>query len=159
MQVEISNEQSDVEIRWELLEYLELAGKVATEVVGGDPAAEASIVLVDDEYIQQLNRTYRHQDKPTDVLSFALMEHGEEEPQVQDLDEDPLLGDVFISVQTASRQAVEYNHSLNREVVFLAVHGMLHLMGYDHMEEAERKQMRSKEDEIMGKLDLRREAE
>lgn len=156
-QVEISNEQTVVEVSSTLAEYLEKAAVTTLELVGGSPLAEAAIILVDDNYIRQLNRTYRRQDCSTDVLSFAMLESGEGEPEVLGLEEDTELGDVFISMETAQCQAQEYGHSLEREVVYLAVHGMLHLLGYDHLAEAEQKLMREKEEEVMAKLDLGRE--
>ncbi len=159
MQVEVSNEQTKVRLEALLVEELEKAATLALEVAGGAPAAEAGIVLVDDEYIRELNRNYRNVDSSTDVLSFALQENAADEPVVLGLEDDGVLGDVFISVETAERQAAEYGHSLEREVVFLAVHGLLHLLGYDHLEEGDRKRMRQKEEEVMTKLNLGREAE
>ncbi|MDA8441143.1 MAG: rRNA maturation RNase YbeY [Peptococcaceae bacterium] len=157
MQVEVSNEQELLEVSESLEAYIIKAAGLTSEFAGGDPAGEASIVLIDDAHIQELNKSYRAMDCATDVLSFALMESNEAEPQILGLDEDHLLGDVFISLETAQRQAIEYGHSLTREIVFLAVHGMLHLLGYDHQIESDTLIMRQKEEEIMGKLDLRRE--
>ena len=92
-----------------------------------------SIVLTDDEHIRQLNRTYRGKDKPTDVLSFSLRERtsGETGLDLAQLDEDVPLGEVYISVPTAQRQAQEGGRTLEEEVAFLAVHGVLHLLGYE----------------------------
>lgn len=157
MQLEISNEQTGVAINPTLVEYLQRAAELAVEAAGGDLTAEASVVLVDDGYIQTLNKNYRGKDYPTDVLSFAMQETSDDEPQVFGVEEDLTLGDIFISIPTAVRQAAEYGHSVEREVVFLAVHGMLHLLGYDHESEADRLKMREKEEEVMAKLDLRRE--
>lgn len=156
-QVEISNEQTGVEVTPSLLEYLVKGAEVTVQAAGGSPLAEAGIILVDDSYMRELNRTYRGQDCSTDVLSFAMLEAGEGEPEVFGLEQDTELGDVFVSMESAVRQAAEFGHSLEREVVFLAVHGMLHLLGYDHLEEADRTLMREKEDEVMAMLDLRRE--
>jgi probable rRNA maturation factor len=115
---------------------------------------EVSLVLVNDEYIHELNRDYRGIDRPTDVLSFALNEG--EEPEVFDGPEESLLGDIIISLETAARQALEYNHSLERELAFLTVHGMLHLLGYDHEDENERKKMREQEENILLRMGISR---
>lgn len=118
------------------------------------PECEVSLVLVDDEYIHELNREYRGINRPTDVLSFALEEG--DEPDVYDGPEEALLGDIIISLETAARQAVEYNHSLERELAFLTVHGMLHLLGYDHEEDEERQKMRQQEEQILVQLGISR---
>ena len=115
-----------------------------------------AITLVDDAAIHELNRTYRGIDRPTDVLSFALDE-GEEEPEVDDDEIEHLLGDVIISAPTAVRQGEEYGHGLEREMTYLAVHGMLHLLGYDHMEEKDKLIMRKREEEVLRRLDLAEE--
>lgn len=119
------------------------------------PYTEVSLVLVDDDYIQELNRDYRGIDRPTDVLSFALNEG--EEPDVIDGPQESLLGDIIISLPTALRQAEEFNHSLERELAFLAVHGMLHLLGYDHEEETDRQVMRQQEEHILVLLGITRD--
>jgi len=108
--------------------------------------AEVGVILVNDEEIREMNREYRHIDQPTDVLSFALLEG---EPQPTTPGAPILLGDIVISLPTATRQAAEYGHSLNREVTYLAVHGLLHLLGYDHIEEEDKGIMRQKEEEIL----------
>ena len=107
---------------------------VAREVT----AAELSIALVDDITIQQLNRDYRNQDKPTDVLAFAMSE-GEQLPTAED--ELQLLGDVIISVPTARRQAEERGRPLLDELTMLLAHGLLHLLGYDHDTDATEREM------------------
>ena len=122
---------------------------------GIDPHAEVSVVFADDEYIRELNRQYRGIDKATDVLSFALSEG--DEPEVVDGPEETLLGDIVISLETATRQAEEFGHSLERELAFLTIHGMLHLLGYDHETEAERIEMRQQEEHILSLLGIGRE--
>lgn len=132
----------------------------AVLLAGGSEDSEVSLSLVDDERIHELNREYRGVDRPTDVLSFALQEESEEEPEISTGDfgpADDLLGDVIISVPRAREQAQEYGHSLARELVYLAVHGTLHLMGYDHEQDEERRAMRRKEEEVMARLGLERE--
>lgn len=119
---------------------------------------EVVVTLVDNERIQELNRDYRGIDRPTDVLSFAMNESGEEEPDIFFEEEDEetpnMLGDIVISVPRAMEQAAEYGHSLNREMGFLAVHGFLHLIGYDHQNEAEEKEMFSRQEEILSQVQL-----
>jgi len=108
---------------------------------------ELSVVLCDDVFIAGLNGTYRDKNKPTDVLSFAQRE-GE-----CGQSDDPILGDVIISVETAGRQASDRGHSLAREVRVLLVHGVLHLLGYDHVEDAEALVMEDKERVLLDLLD------
>ncbi len=105
--------------------------------------AELSIVLCDDATIHPLNRDYRGKDKPTDVLSFA-----QREGEFAFL-EDNLLGDVIISMDTTIRQAQERRHSIETELRVLLVHGILHLLGYDHIEDDEAEVMEAKEREIL----------
>ena len=131
----------------------------------GITAGEIALTFVDDETIQQLNRDYRGMDNPTDVLSFAMQEIGDEELEIMygsDEDEpndspfaEPL-GDIIISVPRAIEQSEEYGHSLEREIGFLFVHGFLHLIGYDHQNEHEEKIMFDKQELILQKAGLTR---
>ena len=116
--------------------------------------AEVSLTLVDDEQIHVLNRDYRSVDRPTDVISFALEEG--DEPAIIGGPAEMLLGEIVISMETALRQAAEYGHSLEREVAFLALHGMLHLLGYDHMTQEDEKRMFDKQTEILAALGVNR---
>lgn len=117
--------------------------------------AEISVTFVDDERIHELNKMHRDVDKSTDVLSFPLGEDG-----VYDKDLDTgacLLGDIVISVETAVRQADTYGHTLQREIGFLTVHSMLHLLGYDHVNGGiEAVRMREKEERVLSELGLKR---
>lgn len=129
----------------------ELLGSVAEEALRqaglpGDP--EVSLVLVDDAYIADLNRQYRGVDGSTDVLSFAMRE-GEPMPGEE---EDDILGDVVISLETARRQAAEFGHGFTREVAYLAVHGVLHLLGYDHGTEQDKEIMRRQEEAVLARV-------
>ncbi len=108
--------------------------------------AELSISFVDEEEIQAINRDYRDKDKVTDVISFSLEE---DEPEIEGLDMPRVLGDIIICLEVAKEQAESYNHSLSRELGFLALHGFLHLLGYDHMTEEDEKEMFSRQDEIL----------
>ncbi|MGQ9631248.1 MAG: rRNA maturation RNase YbeY [bacterium] len=105
--------------------------------------AEVSVLLTDDEEIRSLNRRYRGVDRPTDVLAFAMGECRSAAP-------DDILGDVVISVDTAQRQAEELGHSLERELEILLIHGILHLLGYDH--DADGGEMAEREAKILGQV-------
>ncbi len=118
---------------------------------------EVSITLTDDEHIHKLNKKYRQIDRATDVLSFALNEG--EEPPIEGEEGINVLGDIIISLERAREQAEEYGHTFKREVAFLTTHGMLHLLGYDHIEEADRLVMRKQEELVMSALGLERELE
>ena len=109
--------------------------------------AELSVVLCDDAHIQALNRDHRQIDRPTDVLSFAMQE-GEGQ-----LTDDPVLGDLVISIDTARRQAAELGHSLEHELRVLLVHGLLHLLGYDHeTSSGDAEEMRAAEQKLLARL-------
>lgn len=111
-----------------------------------------SIILVDNNYIQQLNKQYRNKDVPTDVLSFSTKKNGS-----YDIDPDTgeiVLGDIIISIEKVIEQAKIYNHDKKRELTYLTVHGMLHLLGYDHENVFEKVKMREKEEIIMDQLGL-----
>ncbi|SDB98379.1 probable rRNA maturation factor [Pelagirhabdus alkalitolerans] len=118
---------------------------------------EMSINFVDNEMIQELNRNYRQLDKPTDVLSFPLLEEGKGEVAVFNEELPISLGDIVISVEKAKEQAAEYDHSLEREFSFLALHGFLHLLGYDHMNEEDEKAMFKKQEDILHEFGLSRD--
>ena len=107
---------------------------------------EVSVLLTDDAEIARLNREYRAVDSPTDVLAFSQVEGEEFAPE----EEEKLLGDVVISVETAERQAAEQGHSLDEELDVLLAHGLLHLLGYDHEEPQEERAMFARQKEIIG---------
>ncbi len=119
-------------------------------------AAEVGITIVDDKKIRALNKKYRHIDRATDVLSFALNEDGGG-PDVPYGPEKDLLGDIVISAETAKRQGEEFGHGLEREMVYLAVHGLLHILGFNHEKEAEKKIMRTREEEALRAVKLSEE--
>lgn len=102
---------------------------------------ECSVSIVSNDEIQVYNAQYRDKDMPTDVLSFAMQEEGDPAFDFDLEDELPALGDIFISFERAREQAEDFGHSFERELGFLAVHGFLHLMGYDHMNEVDEKKM------------------
>lgn len=118
-------------------------------------SAEISVTFVDDEQIKELNKKHRYIDKSTDVLSFPLGENGKYD--VNPETGAKILGDIVISMETAVRQAEEYGHPLQREVAFLTVHSMLHLLGYDHVNGGlEAVHMREKEEAVLTQLGLKR---
>ena len=108
-----------------------------------------NVILVNNEYIHELNRDYRHIDRPTDVITFAL-EDNKDFPGY----DVRILGDIYISLEKAHSQAVEYGHSFKREICFLAVHGFLHLLGYDHMEKEEEKVMFARQELILNETGI-----
>ena len=110
-----------------------------------------SIVLTDNKRIHEINKVYRNVDAPTDVISFAF----QDEPLNPSSDLTNL-GEIYISLEKASSQALEYNHSFERELSFLTVHGLLHLLGYDHMNETDEKEMFDLQDKILKNLGIER---
>ncbi len=112
---------------------------------------DVTVLLTDDENVHRLNAAFRHVDRPTDVLTFPAWE-GEALAQLPD----GYLGDVAISLPTARRQAAEYGHSLTRELSFLTVHGTLHLLGYDHMEQTEADVMFALQEKILEEMSVTR---
>jgi len=119
------------------------------ELLGMDEKIEVSIFFTDDEMIRELNHKYREINKPTDVLSFAFEDDEDSFPLVG---ENRILGDIIISVETARRNAQEANHSLEWEINILILHGLLHLLGYDHLKDKDYELMHKKELEILNKM-------
>lgn len=122
---------------------------------------EVSVTFVDNEEIREINKNYRNIDLPTDVLSFPMIDYGRDngEGGVENMDLDSgeiVLGDIVISLEMAYEQALDYGHSFQREISFLMVHGMLHLLGYDHEKEEDRKKMRSEEERILSSINMER---
>jgi len=141
-------------------ETLELISKMlqhAATLEGIDPGSELSVSFITNAEIQEINRNYRGKDTATDVISFAMEELGEGEMDIKIEGAPRLLGDILISVERAKEQASDYGHSEERELGFLAIHGFLHLLGYDHLEEEEEKEMTKKQEEILQSFGLRRE--
>ncbi|WP_017755825.1 rRNA maturation RNase YbeY [Calidifontibacillus oryziterrae] len=118
--------------------------------------AELSVTFVDDGEIQEINRTYRGKDKPTDVISFAMEELGDGEVALVGDDLPIILGDIIISIPRAIEQAELYSHSFLRELGFLCIHGFLHLLGYDHQTEEDEKIMFNKQKELLDQYGLHR---
>ncbi|MGC9931726.1 rRNA maturation RNase YbeY [Priestia aryabhattai] len=118
--------------------------------------AEVSVTFVDNNRIQEINHQYRHKNQPTDVISFALEEMGEDEMQIIGDEMPRVLGDIVISIPKAHEQAEEYNHSFMRELGFLTVHGFLHLLGYDHETSEDEKEMFTRQKDILEQYGLSR---
>ena len=153
MKVIISNYPEELSFPTEIEENVRAAAEKVGELYGGENG-EVSVTLTNNDYIHQLNRKYRQIDRPTDVLSFALNES--EEPDIENGPDINVLGDIILSVERAEEQAADYGHSLRREIAFLTVHGMLHLLGYDHMEEADRLEMEKEQRYVMEQLGISR---
>lgn len=128
----------------------------ASEKLGVEDGSEVSVTFVTNERIQEINREYRDKDQPTDVISFAMEELGEDEIALNGVDLPRVLGDIIISVPKTKEQAIEYGHSFSRELGFLAVHSLLHLLGYDHMTEEDEKVMFGLQKEILDEYGLKR---
>lgn len=152
----ISNEQNAVKIPSGLRILIRRSCNAVLEYEHFDGPAEISVTFVDNARIHELNKEYRDKDSATDVLSFPLGQDGQ-----YDVDEDngcKILGDIVISMERAMEQAELYGHSLQREVAYLTVHSMLHLLGYDHVNGGlEKTIMREKEEEALARLGLTRD--
>ena len=155
IKVIITNDQKEIKIPTGVRMLIRRCCNAVLVNENFEGSAEISVRFVDDEIIHELNREYRHVDRSTDVLSFPLGENG-----VYDINHDTgakVLGDIVISMQHAVKQAELYGHSLQREIAFLTVHSMLHLLGYDHEAEGlERVRMREKEEAVLLQLGLPR---
>ena len=117
-----------------------------------------TVTLTTPETIQEINKRYRNIDRATDVLSFPMFEKDELDKKIQknDFENEDILGDIVVSVDKVKDQAIEYGHSFERELSYMIVHGFYHLMGYDHIEEEDKKIMRKKEEYILEKLNISR---
>ena len=132
---------------YEIKDEIKIMKKILKRALKSEKIKNASfnVILIDDKEITKINKMYRKKDKPTDVISFAL----EDNKKSISAYNKRILGDIYISVETAKKQAKEYNHSLKRELCFLSVHGLLHLLGYDHIEEKDEKIMFKKQELIL----------
>lgn len=168
MTLEITNETEQLQA----FDFDGLFSKVvqaAADYIGCPYEISVNILLTDDERIHEINRSERNIDSPTDVLSFPMLEYDTagdfsivDENDLFNFDPDTgelLLGDIVISLDTAVRQAEEYNHSFVREAAFLCTHSMLHLFGYDHEEEKDRVNMEKMQNEILEGINITRDYE
>ncbi|MGM0254327.1 MULTISPECIES: rRNA maturation RNase YbeY [unclassified Enterococcus] len=153
--IDETNTVSETKIK-EIDELLQFAAKKLSL----SDETEMSVTFMDNPSIQEINRTYRGKDAPTDVISFALEDEGEDEiPVIFEEDDEPIprvLGDIMISIDRAKEQAEEYGHSYDRELGFLAVHGFLHINGYDHMTPEDEAEMFGLQKEILDAYGLKR---
>jgi len=139
------NRQDIMEITEENMKAVENAVETVLRTEGEEGNFEVSVSFVTNEEIRELNREYRNVDSETDVLSF---------PMDDEFDGKIILGDIVISTQRIIEQANDFGHSLEREMIYLTVHSMLHLLGYDHMIGEEKDEMRSKEKDVMKELQI-----
>ncbi|MBE6531706.1 MAG: rRNA maturation RNase YbeY [Ruminococcaceae bacterium] len=148
------NSQDKLPVTYKIKRLVRLSVEAALAYEGYRNSCEVSVSFTDDEGIRRLNRNFRKIDSATDVLSFPLFDFdGGEEPAVDELEN--MLGDIVISLERAKQQAEEFGHSFEREVAFLCVHSMLHLLGYDHVNsEDEELDMRRRQTAIMEMLGL-----
>lgn len=143
----------EIEENEEYKQLLELVTKTCFETEELDKTdLYLSVTLSKEDYIHKVNKEFRQVDKPTDVLSFPMFQKNEIPKESTGIPD--VLGDIIICVPIVEKQAKEYNHSFKRELAYMLVHGFYHLMGYDHMEEEEKKVMRQKEENVLLKLDI-----
>ena len=147
MKIEIFNETKD-----NLDEYIDTIKKVLVHGLDKLKVGDVTfnIIFVNNDYIHKLNKEYRNIDREPDVITFALEDDKTFNP------EERILGDIYISIDKAKSQSIEYGHSLMRELCFLSVHGMLHLLGYDHMEKEEERVMFNLQEEILDEMGIKR---
>ena len=146
MEIEIFNETNE-DLEKELSELKELLMNVSKDE--GLDNILFNVIIIDNDRIRVLNREYRNIDRETDVISFAL-----EDDKTFNLEEIRVLGDIYISIEKARSQAIEYGHSFKRELSFLAIHGFLHLLGYEHMEKEEEEIMFKKQEEVLSRYEI-----
>jgi probable rRNA maturation factor len=157
LKIYFSNEQDKIKISFKIRHLIKKSVKEALTQEGFSYPAEVSVSFVDNDAIHKLNLEYREKDKPTDVLSFPMWEK-EELSDGSALDGHAVtLGDIIISAEKAKSQAEEYGHSLEREICFLSVHSILHLLGYDHeTSEEDEAYMKNKQEDVLIKIGLPR---
>ncbi|MBZ9690663.1 MULTISPECIES: rRNA maturation RNase YbeY [unclassified Clostridium] len=163
----VDNRQEKMEVSDEFTNHLEKVIEFALKEEDVNISSEISLLFVDNQEIREINNETRNIDRATDVLSFPMLDYPEKKVFKEvytendfseaDFDGDDLvLGDVVLSLERALEQSKEYNHSYEREASYLVVHSVLHLLGYDHMEEEDKVKMRKREEEILTALDIRR---
>ena len=161
------NRQDKLEVTENFIERLSNVCDFALKEEGVECQYQISLLFVDNEEIREINNETRNIDRATDVLSFPMLDFEDKKVFNEmylnyDFDEtfkdgdELILGDMVLSLERALEQSEEYGHSYEREVSYLVVHSILHLLGYDHMEEDDKKRMRKREEEILNKLQIRR---
>ncbi|WP_334298874.1 rRNA maturation RNase YbeY [Paraclostridium bifermentans] len=167
MMLYTDNRQNKIEVNEELINIINEVCEKALKAEEVNIPYQISLLFVDNEEIRDINRETRGIDKATDVLSFPMLDYPKDkvfkevykETKFNEIyldGEELVLGDMVLSLERAKEQSIEYNHSFNREVCYLVVHSILHLLGYDHMEDEEKKRMRKREEEILGDLNITR---
>lgn len=147
MKIYIDNRQKKVELNSDINDIIEEVIKSVLLLENKSLNYEISVSLVDNQEIKELNKDYRNMDKETDVLSFPM----EDDFNLLDT---IILGDIIISIEKALEQSQNFSHSLYREISYLTAHSMLHLLGYDHMNDEDKRKMRQKEKDIMKEIKL-----
>lgn len=144
-------------------DYEELINNVLTKAFKEEGLDEinmyVNVILTNPKNIKETNKKFRNIDRETDVLSFPMFERNEIDAIIkeeQKFQVQEVLGDIMISIQRVEQQAKEYGHSFERELAYMLIHGFYHLMGYDHMNEEEKKEMRSKEEKVLNLLNIKR---
>ncbi|WP_238915192.1 rRNA maturation RNase YbeY [Clostridium sp. YIM B02555] len=161
----VDNRQDILDVKEEFVDKLKNVIEFALKEEQVNIQCEVSLVFVDNSEIKEINKDTRGIDKETDVLSFPMLEYENKKVFKEmyldykflpsDFDgEELVLGDIVLSLEKAMEQSKEYNHSYEREAAYLVVHSVLHLLGYDHMEEEDKKIMRNREEEILNKLNI-----
>ena len=164
----VDNRQEKINADEKLVDLLKNVIEFTLKDVEVDVDCEVSLLFVDNDEIREINNETRGIDRPTDVLSFPMLDYEDKkvfkemyknyEFSQSDFDGDELvLGDVVLSLERALEQSEEFNHSFEREASYLVVHSILHLLGYDHMEDEDKLVMRKREEEILNKLNITRE--
>ena len=159
MEMEINVQPENLSLPMKTRETVQNVLQRAADLLELGPDVEISVLLVDNETIRTLNRDYRDKDAATDVLSFPMEEEIDDacEPQIIGGPSERMLGDLVISVERAVEQAAEYGHAVERELAFLSVHGLLHLLGYDHEQGPEAEaEMQAEEKRILSILGIGR---
>lgn len=158
MRIYIQNQQDKYEVDENISKIIEDSVLNTLKVFMNDDNYEISVMIVDNQFIKELNKNYRNIDKETDVLSFPIFEfkNGELQEDITIVEEEIPLGDIVISIEKAYEQAKEFGHSVEREIAYLTVHSVLHLLGFDHIEEDDRRLMRKYEEMILEGMGLTR---
>ena len=142
IQIDINNKQDKIEIDQNYKKLFKKIAKIAADMENYE-SGTVSVALIRNDEIRELNKKFRNKNESTDVLSFPM--------------DEKIWGDIIISVDKVIEQAEEYGHSIKRELTYLYTHGILHLLGYDHKEDSDKKIMRQKEEEILSEFGLQRD--
>lgn len=163
----IDNRQNKIDVPKGIIDKINEIIKFALKEEKVEYECEISIIFVDNVMIRKLNKRYRNIDRETDILSFPMLFYPSHKVfkdvylnrkiDISNFDgENLVLGDIALSIEKAEKQSIEYNHSFEREVIYLIIHSVLHLLGYDHIEDDDKKIMRKREEEILQKFDITR---